>query len=595
MNRKLYIKSIAVVLTMCVSSCEDFKFGDSFLEKPITTDLTIDSVFSYRKYAEQHLAEVYHSLPDFLSMDGRFGWNILESLTDLCDCNSNANHYYTGQISSSSSTPYNLKDIGGVKVSSPMSGIRQAYIYLENVDRVPDMTENEKLIRKAEAKMTIAYHYADMLRYFGGMPWIDHAYSANEEMKFTRMTVEEHVNRIVELCDEASVILPWNVSTDDEGRMTAAGALALKNRVLHFAASPLFNSPQPFMSGAASDALCTWYGNYDIQRWQKALNAGLKFLEANQNNGNYYSLVDTENPRKDFFSGYYDRCSREALIVSHRYNKLDNIWRRCLCQIRWGNVIPTTVYADMFEMSNGESFNWNNPEHAANPYFKNGKLVRDPRLYETLWVNGDKFRNRTFNVYAGGQETWEGANNVTSIGTSSYNGYGLRKFSLDQDKELFGHYYQCPLLRLSEIYLNIAEAMNELGIANQKDKFGRNAYDYINLVRNRVDMPDLNPIKYPEGDDLLEAILHERAVEFGFEEVRYFDIMRLKRGDLLKKNYYRLKSYKETDGKFRYNQAKEVVRERVWVNRWTDRYYLLPIPLEEINKKYGLIQNPGWE
>ena len=595
MNSKLYISSIVTALSLCISSCEDFKFGDSFLEKPISTDLTIDSVFAHRKYAEQHLAEIYHSLPDFLPMNGDFGWNILESLTDFSDSNSNANPYYSGQISSSSSTPYSLGDIGGVKVSSPLAGIRQAYIYLENVDRVPDMTEDEKLIRKAEAKMIIAYHYMDMLRYFGGMPWIDHAYSPDDEMKFTRMTVEEHVNRIVELCNEASQILPWSVSTDDEGRMTAASALALKNRVLHFAASPLFNSEKPFMEGSASDAGYTWYGNYDKQRWQTALDAGLEFLEANERNGNYYSLFDTGNPRKDFFSGYYDRCNREALVVSHRYNKLDNIWRYCLCVIRWGNVIPTAVYADMFEMNTGEPFDWNNPAHAANPYFKNGKLVRDPRLYETLWVNGDKFRSRTFDVYAGGLETWEGAHNVTSLGTSTYNGYGMRKFSLDQDTELFGHYYQCPLLRLSEVYLNIAEAMNELGIANQKDRFGRNAYDYINLVRNRVDMPNLNQSKYPEGDDLLEAILHERAVEFGFEEVRYFDITRRKRSDLLKKDYYRLKSYKETSGKFRYDQAKEVVRERVWVSRWTDRYYLLPIPLEEINKKYGLEQNPGWE
>lgn len=595
MKSKLHIKGIAALFALCVSSCEDFKFGDSFLEKPITTDLTIDSVFSHRKYAEQLLAEVYHSLPDFLSMDQRFGWNILESITDFCDSGSGANHYYTGQISASTSTPYNLKDITNVRISSSTGGIRQAYIYLENVDRVPDMTEKEKQIRKAEAKMIIAYHYMDMLRYFGGMPWIDHAYTAEEEMIFPRMTVEEHVNKIVSLCDEAAQSLPWSIGTDDEGRMTAAGALALKNRVLHFAASPLFNSEQPFMEGDASTALYTWYGNYDEKRWEKALEAGLKFLDANKENSDYYSLFDTGSPRTDYFSGYYDRCNKEALIVSHRYNKIDNKWRFCLSEVRYGIARPTAVYADMFEMKDtGEPFDWNNPKHAANPFFKNGQIVRDPRLYETLWVNGDKFRGRTFELYAGGQETWDGANNVNSLGASTYNGYSLRKFVLDHDNELFGHYYQCPLIRLPEIYLNIAEAMNELGIATQKDRFGRDAYDYINLVRNRVDMPDLNRDKYPEGEKLLEAILHERAVEFGFEEVRFFDINRRKRGDLLKKEYYRLKAYKENDGTFRYEQAKEVLRERIWVNRWTDRYYLIPIPAEEINKKYGLVQNPGW-
>lgn len=591
------IKKINIVVSLfslvSFTACEDFKFGNSFLEKPITTDLTIDSVFAHKKYAEQHLAEVYHSLPDFLPADGRFKWNMLETLTDLCD---GGNDYYTGQISSSTAAPYNLNDVGGVKVSSGPSGIRQAYIFLENVDRVPDMTSQEKMIRKGEAKLIIAYHNMDMLRYFGGMPWATGSYTAEDELNFTRLTVEEYVKKITDLCTEAASMLPWSVSTTDEGRMTAAGALALKNRVLHFAASPLFNSDEPFMKGEASDAKHTWYGNYDKERWKQALDAGLEFLEANMNNGNYYSLNNTGNPRKDFLTGYYDRCNHEALIVSHRYNKIDNIWRRPITVIRWGNGgIPTAVYADMFEWKDGTAFDWDNAEHKAHPFFdENGKMTRDPRLYETLWVNQDAFRGRKFEMYDGGRDTWNGADNVNSFGKSLYNGYGMRKFCLDQNQELFGHYYQCPLMRLSEIYLNIAEEMNELGLANTPDKFNRTAYDYVNLVRNRVGMPDITPERYPEGEALLEAILHERAVEFGFEEVRFFDINRRKRSDLLKKDYYRLKTYKDGDG-FRYERAiGETERERVWVNNWSDRYYLLPIPVDEINKKYGLVQNPGW-
>lgn len=595
MKRNLYIIGVSTLFCLC-TSCEDLKFGSAFLDKPITTDITIDSVFNQSKYAEQLLTEVYHSMPDFQAADGKFQWCTLEILTDLAD-NSSGNVYYTGQVSSSSpaSLPYRLDDLNGVKVTSPMSGIRQAYIYLENVDRVPDMTDEQKRIRKAEAKMIIAYHYSDMLRYYGGMPWISHSYEIKDEMDFIRMTVEEHVNKIVELCDEAATYLPWSVGSSDEGRMCAAGALALKNRVLHFAASPLFNAEQPFMEGEASAALNTWYGNYDVQRWQRALDAGLKFLEANEANGTYYQLVNTGNPRKDFLSGYYERGSRETLIASHRYNKVDNIWRRWLCQIRWGRTMPSAVYGDMFETNTGEKFNWENPAHAAYPFFDaQGKTTRDPRLYETLWVNGDKYRGRTIEIYQGGRETWEGNGESGSVESSAYNGYGLRKFALDQQNELFGRYYQCPLLRLPEIYLNIAEAMNELGIANQPDKFGRTAYDYINLVRNRVGMPDLDADKYPEGDALLEAILHERAVEFGFEEVRYFDINRRKRKDLLEAERFRLKIYKNNNT-FRYEKTKDMKAKRVWVEQWSDRYYLLPFGVEEINKKYGLVQNPGWE
>ncbi len=72
--------------------------------------------------------------------------------------------------------------------------------------------------------------------------------------------------------------------------------------------------------------------------------------------------------------------------------------------------------------------------------------------------------------------------------------------------------------------------MNQLGIAKQKDEFGRDAYDYINLVRNRVGMPDVREV---EGQELVDILLHERVVEFGAEEMRYFDLIRWKRADLL--------------------------------------------------------------
>ena len=88
----------------------------------------------------------------------------------------------------------------------------------------------------------------------------------------------------------------------------------------------------------------------------------------------------------------------------------------------------------------------------------------------------------------------------------------MRKFQRDRADEVNGKFYSCPLIRLPEIYLNIAEAMNELGKATTKDEFGNDAYDYINMVRNRVNMPDLTTAKAAPGRELREAILHERAM-----------------------------------------------------------------------------------
>ena len=105
-------------------------------------------------------------------------------------------------------------------------------------------------------------------------------------------------------------------------------------------------------------------------------------------------------------------------------------------------------------------------------------------------------------------------------------------------------------------------------------------------------MPDLTTAKAAPGRELREAILHERAIEFGYEEVRYFDLTRWKRDDysrLLSNVFLSRKTVREF---FTYTKDRKVYNERGWIKNWSDRYFLIPIPLEEINKKYGLVQNP---
>lgn len=607
---KKYIIGCSLLASGVLMGCEDFKFGNSFLEKPISDEMNIDSVYAKKVYAEEALAQVYHSMPDFMPHNNRLNWGTLECVTDLADhTKSGGTEYHKGSITSSSNGAwvYSMMYNEEHGEASATYGIRQAYIFLENVDRVPDMTEEEKNIRKGEAKMIIAYHYVQMLRNLGGMPWIDHAYKPEEDMKMERMTIEESVQKICTLIDEAATLLPWKVSAADDGRMTAAAALALKSRLLLFTASPLFNSNEPYLAGEAADKHYVWWGNYDRTRWQDALEAGLEFLRQNQKNGNFYRLVDTGNPRKDFYTGFFERYNQEVLITGHRWIKWD-LNSNAINQVRYGAATPTLNYVDMFQMKDGSEFSWENEEHRNYPFFNaKGEEVRDPRLYETVILNGDKFWGRKAEIYEGGREQpqFMGSGQHWRWGGQGYSGFAMRKLVQDQLNELQNKYYQCPLLRLPEIYLNIAEAMNELGIAEQPDEFGRTAYDYVNLVRGRVDMWGLTPEKAAPGEQLREAILKERALEFGYEEVRYYDIMRWKHKDYLEVPLRRLAIYPDyltpdeskkpvNQRHFRYEIIEGMVNARVWVEQWNDRYYLCPIPLDEINKKYGLIQNPGW-
>ncbi len=596
-NCRKHIAALSLVLGSVFAGCEDIKFGEAFLDKPLSTEYTIDSVFSKKIFAEQALAETYHSLPDFLPMQGRMGYGVLEVLTDMGDWSKKgAPKFYTGTVDATTAflehLPYRLDTDNNTIGVGPIYGIRRAYIYLENVDHVQDMTPEEKARGKGEAKMIIAYHYSQMLRYYGGMPWIDHAYKAGDDMIMPRMTLQETVEKIVSLLDEAAALLPWKWENhaDNDGRMTAASALALKSRVLQFAASPLFNADKPYKEGDAATAHLVWYGNYSADRWQKALDAGLSFVRENKKHAEVYKLVNTGNPREDFVAGYFERNNNETLISSRRFTTYMT-GKLPFAQIRYGVASPTLTYVDMFSMNDGTEFDWNNPDHAKNPFFDAaGNPRRDIRLYETVAVTGDKFRgNQKVDIYVGTKQA------PYNSGRMSYNGFAMRKFIRNFNEEVNGKPYICPLLRLPEVYLNMAEAMNELGKANVADEFGRTAYDYVNLVRSRAGMPGLTAAKVPEGEPLREAILRERALEFGYEEVRYFDLVRWKRSDIFTKPLTRL-VIEKTGKTYTYTVSTEMAEQRKHVEpkAWSEKYFLMPLPVSEINKKYGLIQNPGW-
>lgn len=597
-NCHKYIGLLLLSIGCAFSACEDLKFGEAFLEKPLSNELNIDSVFHKKIYAEQALAEVYHSLPDFLPMQGRLGYGVLEMLTDLGDWNKKgAPKFYSGTVDGTNAflehLPYRLDTDRNTIGVGPIYGIRRAYIYIENVDRVTDMTPEEKAIGKAEAQMIIAFHYTQMLRYYGGMPWIDHAYKAQDDMNLPRMTVKETVDKIIGLLDAAAAVLPWTVDADEDGRMTAAAALALKTRVLLFAASPLFNADEAYKEGEAASQHLTWYGNYDVQRWKRALEAGQEFLRRNKDQSDAYRLVNTGNPREDFVAGYFERNNKETLISSRRFTTYMT-GKTPFAQIRYGVASPTLTYVDMFQLNDGTEFDWTNQDHKNFPFFdKDGKPRRDIRLYETVAVNQDKFRgNQKVEIYEGTKQA------PYNSGQMSKNGFAMRKFIRNFNDEVNGKFYTCPLLRLPEVYLSIAEAMNELNQATTADAFGRTAYDYVNLIRERAGMPKITPALIPAGEKLREAILRERALEFGYEEVRYFDLIRRKRSDLFTGQLSRLiiKKAPKNPDKFSYTVSTQMFEERQYAKpgKWDNKYFLLPLPVNEINKKYGLIQNPGW-
>lgn len=590
MKHILYFWFIASIL-IGTGGCIDY--GDDFLEKPPSVDVTKDTIFSKLEYAQRFLWQAYKTLPYGMPTDWgtglTMGGDILESITDLNQSDltwaAGRTTYYNGAYQPSMENSAGINrgtkfDIN--KRRNAWLGIRTSYIFIDNIGSVPDASENIKKQLVAEARMIIALHYTDFFRHYGGVPWVGKAFAVDENTDVKRLTSLATTDSIVAMIDKAIPDLPWQVADPSnwDGRFTKAAAMGLKARVLLFSASPLFNSDTPYLDGTASQEKLTWHGKYDQNMWVKAANAAREMISKVETDGGY-SLVKTGNPRKDFLDAYFKRGNGELLITSRIMYKPNGFFdpNYLAYQIiaHYGVGGPTNNYVELFPMANGKSIT--DPTSGYDP--QNPLVNRDPRLYETILVDGDDFQGRKAEMWVGGVDR------PTADATNAATGFGWRKFGQDRTDATAGRAVtEWPYLRLPEIYLSLAEAANEVNNGPTAE-----AYRCVNIVRNRVGLGDL-----PAGltkEQFREAVLTERACEFGYEEVRWFDLIRWKRQDIFTKPITGLNILKDTNGKKTY--VKYNMPARQWQSKFSPKWYLSAFATNEIDKGYGLIQNPGWE
>lgn len=569
-------------------SCSEISFGDDFLGKqPESSGATTEEMFSSKENSDRILTRAYMGLPYGLptGADFKLGGNILESITDLSysfrDNISDApvKLYYNGALSATN-VPRNAAYRFGSK--SDWTTIRYAWLYIENIDRVPNMSQSEKNERVAEAKMLIALSYFEMLRYVGGVTWLDHYVDVNEPMEFPRLTFAETVSNIVDLLDEAIPHLQWKHTELNDGRMSKAGAMALKFKVLQWAASPTFNSDKKWHPNADE---YTAYGNYSMERWRAAENAAKLFFEEIDRQGGY-QLIQPASPthrarREAYRSAYYDRGGTEVLI-SVRKGAAEGVHGDFINQRYYTG--PTLNYVNKFPWEDGsefpEDFDWSSIDRQ--PFFTYSETegmvpTRDPRLYENVACPGDIYTNGTSApVYINHPAYRDGS------------GFLIMKYILQENSDRANRYVHWSHTRLPEIMLGYAEVINEV--------YGRPnalAYQLVNDVRARVGLSEL-----PAGmnqSQFLEAVLDERALELGFEEVRWFDLVRRDRQNDFTKSLYGLRSRgNDLNYPTAFTFEKFELPERYWSSNWDTKWYLAPIPQDEINKQYGMTQNPGW-
>ena len=578
---------LAALSFAAIVSCSEISFGDSFLgDQPESSGATTEQMFSSPTEAEKVLNRAYLALPYGIptSINNKLGVNILESLTDLSQSfrdnisDGPMKYYYNGALSANSVNGSAAYCFGS---ETDWTAIRYSWLFIENADRVPGYDNAEKQRRIAEAKVIIALSYFEMLRYVGGVTWLDHAVDVNEPMRFPRISFAQTVENIVALLDEAIPALVWKEDEIQDGRMTRAGAMALKFKVLQWAASPAFNSDR-LWHPQADEYTC--YGNYSAERWTAARNAAKAFFDEVASRGEY-SLIQPEEAthearRLAYRKAYYDRGGSEILI-SCRHGYQATTHSSFIDQRYYSG--PTLNYVDMFPWEDGTDFpadfDWKHPSRQ--PFFNydgsNMVPTRDPRLYENVACPGDIYCDGTAApVYSNHPSFKDGS------------GFLVMKFVLQEAKDRNNRPVQWPYLRLAEIMLDYAEVINETD--GRPDD---TAYRMVNDVRARV---GLGPLPAGLGKDAFrEAVLREKALELGFEEVRWFDLVRHDRQNDFTKTLYGLRSKgNDLNNPTEFTFEKITLSGRYWQSNWDTRWYLAPIPQNEINKDYGMTQNPGW-
>ena len=616
MKKIIRFFALSFALPFVFGACvEDFKIGDKFLEKAPGVDVTADTIFGKADYARRFLwncyQKLYYGLPwAWNQVDGKMNMNIFESLSDSWHSHMNwdevSRTYYAGGYTAGMED-WSTHTRFGYNREECWEAIRASWLFIEQVGKVPDMDEAEKTRLRAEAKVIIASRYFDMYRHFGGLHLLERSLEVNEEFQIPRSTVIETNDFMIRLLDEAAGDLPWVLPDTEyqtwDGRFTRAAVMALKCKILIFTASPLFNSDQPYCTEEPQEAVTAnyvWTGGYKPELWARCLTACEEFFEEVRKNG-FYQLMkaqsNTDKPLTSPLNGYrvafrdayslrgsgYDN---PELLISTRINYNNYAYfRNGACP--GGAFTPTQEYVEMFSMSDGTPFSWDDPDKVEKMF-----TDRDPRLFETILVNNADFQGRKAELWVGGRDMQQGT--VTESGQYA-TGYGIYKYILDGQVNK-GRPTFWPYLRMAEVHLIYAEALMK---ANRYAE----AIAEVDKVRERVNLPGLeesNPnLNLRDEKTLLAEILRERACELGLEDVRFFDLNRHKAVSNFITPLHGLKITLESNNpqKFKY----EVFQLRnpsrfMWREGYTfsPKWYLTAFPPTEVNKGYGLVQNPGW-
>ena len=548
-----YIVSILMICSLFLTGCD---YLDMVPENDIET---IETIFEKREQAEEWFKSCHSYLikeiasvvmnPAYAGTDEIVTGQYVRQTYPL------SNVYcwdglFIGDGLQMSQSPYG--DIW--QTSQFYTAIRYCNIFFEQIEKVYNMKQEEKDLWVAELKALKAHYYFELMRRYGPIVLIDKNVDANadvEEMQFVRRPIEECVDTIVSLCDQAMKVLPHWASKEisRQGYYSLEAAAALKAKTLFYAASPIFNGNPMYNDFKNRKGELLFPAAADKEKWRIAAEAVEEAIKICKDGG--MDLVEgnkayASNLRNTMLDIEYsvlgqDWKNQEAVFMIRPEYTSMNFWHNwtlpyfkssdlddynadCM-----GCVSPSIKMVEMYYTENGLPINadktWNYDKRYQLSQETNGKykdvvmmvgeeydfrnpyvsgtnntkgilalhLRREPRFYAHIaadrcyWMRG---KNMAVTAYQG-EKFGTQSTSITTL-PQNLTGYWIKKgsYSNVSTKEyttVDNREEAFIETRLAELYLMKAEAWNEYLTAPDKE----HVYNPLNEVRRRAGIPDV--------------------------------------------------------------------------------------------------------
>ena len=632
--------AISLMATTTFTSCEDY------LDKEPESTLSGDDAFKNFTNFQGFVEEIYNCIPDKEKCNWCPSWNWGDDeifnpeadnrMTHQADLGNFRAWMTTGNwLYKDGSNPTSTDKFSHSLWPHSWYCIRKANVGLANLDKMIAATEEERNMIAGQLYFFRAWWHFELMCYFGGLPYIDKAFDASDNLEMTRLSFQECADKAAADFRTAADLLPidWDATATgkttqgkNQLRINKIMALGYLGKCYLWAASPLMEH------GAELNGTNTYNYNQDYaKKAAEALGELLTLVEngetqyalAEYNYSNIYDHEKAKEAKSCFSDLFYTRRqnwlmpgSVEAIFRGPSSDFNGSNWNttkvfgpKVAGLVEHDNVIhqPTANAVNMYGMANGLPLDDPNSGFDPNYPFKN----RDPRFYHDIVFDGFKYVHgaltesmepyRYCELFTGG--------NMRPVANGSRTGYFIQKLvphtcnegdnEYDWNSNL--HTY-LPYMRLADIYLMYAEAGAAVDGANYKaENCELTSVDAINRLRERVGAGYVAESYLNDKKKYMDEVRRERAVELMFEGFRFND---LQRWLLLTVAPYNQKTSQEFDRLesaefFKNNDPRDAKvanwREEVILTRvFGTKHYWFPLPDNEVYLYEGFTQNPGW-